>query len=90
MNNIVRDYKNDDGTVDTMIISSNDNYMVNLNGGYVLANKVVTKKNVGDYFKNSILGADIGINSNGFMSVAMVSFVIAVLAFVVLYFSCRI
>ena len=84
MNNITRDYRNDDGTVDMIVISSNDKYRVNLNGGYKLANKYVSKKTLGNMFKDSILGVDIGINSNGFASITMLSFAIAITVFVVL------
>lgn len=84
MNNITRDYKNEDGTIDTFVISSSDNYRVNLNGGYKLANKYVSKRTFGDIFKNSIFGVDIGVKSNGFASITMLSFTIAVTVFVIL------
>ena len=58
---------NRDGSVDKVIISSNDNNKVKLNKKYVLVgyegNKYV------DNFKNSIFGMDIGVNSNGFASI---------------------
>jgi len=89
MNNMVRDIRNDNGTIDTMFITSDDNYKVKLSGKYKLAN-CNCKKNIKESFQNSILGTDIGINSKGFANVAIISTIIAVLSFVILYFSWRV
>lgn len=89
MNNMVRDMRNDNGTIDTMYITSDDNYKINLGGKYKLAN-CNYKKNIKESFQNSIFGADIGINSKGFANVFIISTIIAVLSFVMLYFSWRV
>ena len=90
MNNIIRDIKCEDGTVDTVIISSEDNYSVSLTGRYKIANCYTSNNGFSQMFKNSIFGADIGVGSRGFAGVALISFVVAILSFVVLYFSWRI
>ena len=53
--NFERDIKNDDGTEETIIISSNDNRVLNLNQTYKLANQTKKKENkLMKKFKNSI------------------------------------
>lgn len=85
MNNLMRNMRNSDGTVDTLLISSNDGYTLNLNKKYKLANKINS-----NIFKNSILGSDIGYKSQGFASITILSAGIAVLTFVGLILSFRI
>ena len=79
---------NRDGSVDEVIISSSDNYKVNLSKKYVLVgykgNRLV------DNFKNSIFGMDIGINSNGFVSIMLVSSLLAIAMFIGMYLLFRI
>lgn len=79
---------NRDGSVDKVIISSNDNNKVKLNKKYVLVgyegNKYV------DNFKNSIFGMDIGVNSNGFASIMIISTLIAIASFIGMYLAFRI
>lgn len=81
-----RDFKNEDGTEETLIITSNDNRSINLNQSYKLANCSQKKENkLLRKFKNSILGADIGVKSGGFSNVAILSVLIAIGAFLVMY-----
>lgn len=84
--NFERDIKNDDGTEETIIISSNDNRVLNLNQTYKLANQTKKKENkLMKKFKNSILGADIGVKSRGFSNVAILATIIALGSIFVMY-----
>ena len=93
MNNIQTNLKNDDGSIETLLITSNDNYKLNLNtkNTYKLANRTQKKEHkLTTAFKNSLLGTDIGINSEGFSHIAILSTIIAVGAFCVMYLFFRI
>lgn len=82
--------ENEDGTKSTVVISSTDNRVLNLNGNYCLANHKVKKENfLVKKFKGSILGTDIGIKSGGFTSVAILATVIAISAILIMYFMWR-
>jgi len=88
MNNIQTNLKNEDGSIETLLITSNDNYNLNLNTNntYKLANRTQKKENkLTNNFRNSILGTDIGINSEGFSHIAILSTIIAVGAFCIMY-----
>lgn len=86
MNNFQRDIKNDDGTEETIVITSNDNYNLNMNKTYKLANHTQKKESkLARKFKNSILGADIGVRSSGFSNVAILATIIAVGTLLVMY-----
>lgn len=90
MNNIERDLKNSDGTGEKMVATSNDNYEVKLGSGYTLANRKEFKQNkFADKFKNSALGADIGVHSTGFTNVAILATVIALSVAAILFFMWR-
>ena len=84
--NFERDIKNEDGTEETIIISSNDNRVLNLNQTYKLANQTKKKESkLMKKFKNSILGADIGVKSNGFSNIAILATIIALGSIFVMY-----
>lgn len=86
MNNFTKEIKNDDGTEETIVISSNDNYVLNMNKTYKLANHSQKKQSkLARKFKNSVLGADIGIKSAGFSNIAILATIIAVGALCVMY-----
>ncbi len=86
MNNIQTNLKNTDGSIETLVITSNDNYVLNMDKKYILANKESKKNNkIVNAFKNSILGADIGIKSEGFSHVAILSTIIAIGALCTMY-----
>lgn len=90
MNNYKKDIKNEDGTEETVVITSNDNYSLNMNKTYKLANHEAKKENkLVQKFKGSILGADIGIKSGGFSNVAILATIIAIGAICIMYFSWR-
>lgn len=90
MNNFERNIKNDDGTEETIIVTSNDNHALNMTKTYKLANHTQKKESkLAKKFKNSILGADIGVKSAGFSNVAILATIIAVGALCVMYFLWR-
>lgn len=78
---------NDDGTKSTVVISSNDDKTLIMNETYVLANNTRRKENpLVKRFKGSVLGADIGVKSGGFTSIAILATVLAVSALLAMYF----
>ena len=90
MNNLSKKFVDEDGKEATMIASSNDNMNVNLNGGFTIVNHKEVKSNrLARKFKNSILGADIGVKSCGFSTVAILAVVIALAVLLVMYFLWR-
>lgn len=87
MNNISKSYNTDNGTKETLIANSTDNYPIDLKGTYKLANHNQKKESrIVKKFKGSILGADIGVKSEGFTNIAILATVIAIAAIVILYF----
>lgn len=81
---------NEDGTKETLILSSDDDKLLVLDKNYVIANHNTKKESmVAKKFKGSILGSEIGFKSKGFTSVAILSSVIAVAALLLLYFAWR-
>ena len=90
MNNIQRDIKNEDGTEETIVITSSDNHTLNLNQTYKIANHNKKKENkFVKKFQGSILGADIGYKSGGFSNVAILATIIAVATLCIMYFLWR-
>ena len=81
---------NDDGTKETLILSSEDERELDIKGTYVLANHNKKKQSkIATKFKGTILGRDIGIKSGGFTNVAILATVIAVSAILIMYFLWR-
>ena len=90
MNNLSKNYVNDEGAEETVVASSDDNYEVKLAKNYTLSNHQVKKESrLAKKFKGSILGSDIGIKSSGFSSVAILATVIALAVALILYFIWR-
>ena len=90
MNNFQRDIKNEDGTEETLVFTSNDNYKIDTNQKYKLANHQEKKESkLTKKFKNSILGTDIGYKSSGFSNIAILATIIAVGTLCVMYFLWR-
>jgi len=90
MNNMSRNFTSDDGREETVVMSSNDNYTLNMNQTYRLANKTEQKESrLAKKFKGSMLGADIGVKSGGFTNIAILATVIAVGAILIMYFMWR-
>ena len=89
MNNLSKNYVNDEGNEETIVASSSDNYNVKL-GDYTLSNQKTKKESkLAKKFKGSFLGADIGVKSGGFSTVAILATVIALSVAIVLYFIWR-
>ena len=90
MNNLSKNVTDDEGKNETIVVSSNDNYTVKLDKNYTLSNHKEKKESrLAKKFKGSILGADIGVKSSGFSSIAALATVIAVAVLAVLYFIWR-
>ena len=91
MNYIEKDLKNADGTIDTLVITSNDNYTLDLSKTYKLANHIEKKENkLVTKFKNSILGAEIGVKAEGFSNIAILATIIAIGTISIMYLFCRV
>lgn len=91
MNNFEREIKNEDGSIDTLSISSKDNYTLDMPKTYVLANHIQRKENkLVSVYKNSILGAEIGVKANGFSNVAILATIIAIGSFCTMYLFFRV
>ena len=90
MNNLSKKYVNDEGVEETVIANSNDNYKVKLAKNYKLyKQKKKNESHLAKKFKGSILGADIGIKSSGFSSIAILATVIALAVLIIMYFIWR-
>jgi hypothetical protein len=90
MNNLSKKYRNEEGTEETLVASSDDNYEIKLSGNYTLSNHKEKKESrLAKKFKGSILGSDIGVKSSGFSSVAILATVIALAAALIMYFIWR-
>ena len=77
--------KNNDGSVDRIIATSNDNRNIMIGKEYKLV-KFSNKK----AFKDTLLGSDIGVHSSGFINITIMSTVIAIATLVLMYISFRI
>lgn len=88
-NNINKEIQNN-GEKSTVIISSDDNKKVNLDGNYTLANNPNKKVNkFVEKYRGSMLGKDIGIKSSGFASTTIFAAIISIAVLLVLYFLWR-
>ena len=92
VNTIEKDLKNGDGTIDTLVISSNDNICpLDANKTYKLANYNSKRENaLVRMYKNSIFGAEIGVKAEGFSNIAILATILAVFGFIVMYISWRV
>ncbi len=86
MDNFNKQIKNKNGTVDNIIVSSNDGYNVMIGDNYKLMRFSGNRKT----FKDSVFGTDIGVHSKGFASVLLVSALIALITLALMYLSFRI
>lgn len=92
MNSLKRDIKNEDGSIETLVISSNDsNCPLDATKTYRLVNHTNKLENkLVSAFKNSILGAEIGVKAEGFSNIAILATIIAIGLFCIMYLSFRI
>ena len=92
VNTIEKDLKNGDGSIDTFVISSNDNvYPLDANNTYKLANyNNKTENALLRMYKNSIFGTEIGVKAEGFSNIAILATILAVFGFIVMYISWRV
>ena len=90
MNNFNKNFVDDEGKNETIIATSNDDYKLNMDKKYTLANHTEKKRSrLAEKFKGSILGADIGVKSSGFSTVAILAIVLALAVIVGMYFLWR-
>ena len=72
-------------------ITSSDNYILNMPTSYTLVKPITKKENkIVNNFKSSILGTDIGINSEGFSYIAILATLLAIGTFITMYILWRI
>ena len=92
VNTIEKDLKNGDGTIDTLVISSNDNICpLDTNKTYKLANYNSKRENtLVRMYKNSIFGAEIGVKAEGFSNMAILATILAVGGFIIMYITWRV
>ena len=87
MNSIQANLHNNDGSIETLLITSSDNTCpLDITKTYRLANHKQTKENkITKAFKNSIFGVDIGIKSEGFTHITILSTIIAIGTLCIMY-----
>ena len=86
MSSLRKNFKDDEGNDSVLEVSSNDGYTVNLNKNYTIANRAHSNESaLAKKFKGSMLGADIGVKSKGFSTVAVLAIVIALAGAITLY-----
>lgn len=80
MYNIERDIRNNDGTIDKILITSKDNYQsLETTKTYKLVKNIDKKENkIINLFKNSILGREVGINTIGFSKITIFATIISI------------
>lgn len=83
MSKIERNFKNEKGELSSMIIESDDNMNVKMNGNYKLAEGLKTKNNL--FKKSNIFTDDIGFKSAGFARTTILALIISVVALVIMY-----
>lgn len=83
MSRIEKSFKNEKGELSSMIIESDDNMDVSMNGQYKLAEGVRPKNNL--FKKSSILTDDIGFKSAGFARTTVLALIVSVVALLVMY-----
>lgn len=90
MNEFNRNFIDDEGKNETIIATSNDDHKINMSKKYTLANHTEKKRSrLAEKFKGSILGADIGVKSSGFSTIAILATVIALAVIIGMYFLWR-
>ena len=83
---IKNEIKNKDGSVNKILVTSDDDYRVNIANNYQLVKFKKERKS----FSDTILGSDIGVKSNGFTSVLLIALIVSVAAFTLMLLSFRI
>lgn len=72
-------------------ITSNDNCTLNMPKSYKLYKGSTQKENkLVNNFKSSILGSDIGINSEGFSYIAILATLLAIASLIIMYILLRV
>ena len=92
MFNIQKNMKINNGNIETISITSNDNYKtLDLKENYILINETKNKENkIEKIFKNSILTTDIGIKTESFSKIVILATMIAIIGIYITYLFCKI
>ncbi len=86
MNTVSKNIKNSNGTVDKVIANSSDNYDIMIGENYKLIKFSGNRKT----FKDTLFGTDIGIHSSGFINIAIISSLIAIMTIALMYLNFRV
>ncbi len=90
MNEFNKNFVDDEGNNSTVIATSNDDYKLNMDKKYTLGNHTEKKRSrLAEKFKGSFLGADIGVKSSGFSTIAILATVIVLAVVIGMYFLWR-
>ena len=81
---IEREMHEDDGTIKTILITSNDPHTLDLSKTYKL-DKRMRESKLTKAFKNSVLGTEIGIKAEGFTSITILATLLAIGSMLVMY-----
>ena len=83
MSKVEKSFKNEKGELTSLIIESDDNMKVKMNGNYKLAEGLKTKNNL--FKKSNIFSDDIGFKSAGFARTTILALIVSVVALAVMY-----
>lgn len=81
---IKREIQEDNGTIKTIMITSQDSKKLNLSKRYKL-DKQLKENKISKIFKNSILGTEIGIKAEGFTTITILATLIAIASICIMY-----
>ena len=81
---IEREMHESDGTIKTILITSNDKHTIDLSKTYKL-DKRMKESRLTKVFKNSILGTEVGIKTEGFTTITILATLIAVATICLMY-----
>ena len=92
MFNIKKNIKNNNGDVETISITSNDNYRtLDSKQKYILVSEIKNKENkIEKILKNSILTTEIGIKNENFSKITILATSIAIVGIYITYLLCKI
>ena len=87
MKNIIsKEIKNNDGSIDQIIISSSDNLKTNINKNYKIANHYEKTNSL----NNGVLLSEIGIKDKMFRYVFSLSLVMVIISLVIMFYNYRV
>ena len=89
---IQKHIKNHNGEIETISITSNDNYKtLDSKQKYILISETKNKeRKIEKIYKNSILTTEIGIKNENFSKITIIATTIAIVGIYILYLFCKI